>query len=259
MPSKVNSENDEKDASETAKKLGLNRPSLFRYANKYGIKFKSRHNTLEGENKKCAINNIAINASLPISQRLTNEELARQLNISTTQLKKLKPKNSFVLKYSNTDWQQALARLNFKASDLPEVKTSLSAEVFCHCGRLFKTRVDSVLRNNVKSCGCLVSEPQLFLFKKLELFSAQINVSGLLPGKSEIDIYLPQSRLAIEYCGLHWHRANALKDNNYHRAKFLHLQKQGIQLLTIFEDEWLRDKDLVCSMILNRIGVTLPF
>lgn len=65
----------------------------------------------------------------------------------------------------------------------------------------------------------------------------------------EVDIYLPESKIAIEYCGLYWHQENMGKDKNYHRNKFLLLQSQGIQLITIFSDEWNNKKDIVKSRL----------
>lgn len=70
----------------------------------------------------------------------------------------------------------------------------------------------------------------------------------------ELDILIPDSRLAIEYCGLYWHSE---KPRFYHQYKFNACQKQGIRLLTIFEDEWLESRDIVESMLRNALGGAL--
>ena len=51
----------------------------------------------------------------------------------------------------------------------------------------------------------------------------------------ELDIYIPEKNLAIEHNGLYSH---SKYDKNYHLNKTIECEKQGIQLLHIFENEW---------------------
>jgi hypothetical protein len=74
-----------------------------------------------------------------------------------------------------------------------------------------------------------------------------------LDGK-ELDIYILSHNLAIEFNGLYWH-SELYKDKNYHLDKSLKSQEQGIQLLHIWEDEWVYKKDIIKSIILNRLGL----
>lgn len=71
----------------------------------------------------------------------------------------------------------------------------------------------------------------------------------------ELDIYIPSLKLAFEYCGLYWHSEQQGKDRNYHYAKFLECQQAGIQLVTIFEDEWEGTQDLVKQKILYLLNL----
>jgi GNAT superfamily N-acetyltransferase len=61
----------------------------------------------------------------------------------------------------------------------------------------------------------------------------------LLYGK-QIDMYDENKKIGIEYCGLHWHHEFSLEPRlrDYHHNKCKILESQGVQLLTIFEDEW---------------------
>ncbi|MCK9417065.1 hypothetical protein M0Q97_10445 [Candidatus Dojkabacteria bacterium] len=71
----------------------------------------------------------------------------------------------------------------------------------------------------------------------------------------ELDIYLPDLKLAFEYNGIYWH--NELhKDDNYHLNKTELCEQQGIQLIHIYEDDWLYKQNIVKSMILNKLGKT---
>lgn len=75
------------------------------------------------------------------------------------------------------------------------------------------------------------------------------NNRKLLSDKKEIDIYIPSKNLAIEHNGLIWHSEEYCKDKYYHLKKTEGCIKQGIQLIHIFEDEWLFKKDIVKSKI----------
>lgn len=62
----------------------------------------------------------------------------------------------------------------------------------------------------------------------------------LLSGK-EIDIYMPDKKLAIEFNGTYWH-SSIYKDRIYHQQKSLACEEKGVRLIHIFEYEWL-DED----------------
>lgn len=65
----------------------------------------------------------------------------------------------------------------------------------------------------------------------------------------ELDIVIPSHNLAIEYCGLYWHSEQLGKDRNYHKTKLELCDTVGFRLLTIYEDEWTKNKHLVKSKI----------
>lgn len=71
----------------------------------------------------------------------------------------------------------------------------------------------------------------------------------------ELDIYIPSHNLAIEYCGLYWHSELNNRGQNYHINKLNRCKKEGIRLLTIFEDEYINNPDLVHSKIQHIIGL----
>lgn len=75
----------------------------------------------------------------------------------------------------------------------------------------------------------------------------------ILEGK-ELDIFIPSKNLAIEFNGLYWH-SDIYKDKNYHLNKTILCNKKGVNLLHVFEDEWLEKSDIVKSIIKNKLGV----
>lgn len=80
---------------------------------------------------------------------------------------------------------------------------------------------------------------------------------SLLSGK-EIDLYLPEHKLGIEYNGLFWHSdsdsANGIS-NDYHCKKYEQAKSCGVRLLTIWDKEWEENKDVVKSYILSVLNI----
>ena len=68
----------------------------------------------------------------------------------------------------------------------------------------------------------------------------------------EIDVWLPEHSVGIEYHGNHWHAVDYV--GNLHWLKWSLAQAAGIQLIQIFEDEWLLHEDIVKQRILAVIG-----
>lgn len=71
----------------------------------------------------------------------------------------------------------------------------------------------------------------------------------------ELDIYIPEKKLAIEFNGLIWHSDKFNDDKYYHLNKTELCEKQGIRLIHIFEDEWLEKRKIVESKIKDILGL----
>lgn len=67
---------------------------------------------------------------------------------------------------------------------------------------------------------------------------------------SEIDIYIPEFKIGIEYNGLYWH-SEINKKPDYHYKKYTNSLNKGITLIQIYEDEWKNKKDIIKSRIKN--------
>lgn len=78
----------------------------------------------------------------------------------------------------------------------------------------------------------------------------------------ELDIYIPEKKIAIEYNGLYWHSEEMLKQRNGGSAKNYHYDKwkacndAGIQLITVWEDEWRDKPEVVKSMLSHKLGLS---
>jgi hypothetical protein len=73
-------------------------------------------------------------------------------------------------------------------------------------------------------------------------------------GNKEIDLYDCNKNIAIEYCGLYWHTdlSPDPRDKNYHYEKHTKCLQKGVNLITIFEDEWV-NRNSQCKNVLKSI------
>lgn len=72
----------------------------------------------------------------------------------------------------------------------------------------------------------------------------------------EIDIYVPEKNIGIEYNGNKWHTEwFAKKDKNYHLFKMEECREKGVGLITIFEDEYELHKEIVLNKLTHILNI----
>jgi len=89
-------------------------------------------------------------------------------------------------------------------------------------------------------------------------FLSSINIPFIKSDRSLIpplllDIYIPDKNLAIEFNGLYWH-SEFKKKKGYHLNKTDRCRSNGVDLIHIWEDDWLNRKDILKSIIRNRVS-----
>ena len=70
----------------------------------------------------------------------------------------------------------------------------------------------------------------------------------------ELDFYFPDYNIAIEINGIYFHGELSSKPSDYHKNKSEACEKQGVQLIHIWEDDLIQRKDLIFSMLKNKFG-----
>lgn len=65
----------------------------------------------------------------------------------------------------------------------------------------------------------------------------------------ELDIYLPELKLALEYNGEYWHDEIKKRKPGYHKEKQKACEKKGIKLIEVWDSEWHADKDRFKNLI----------
>ncbi|MDE5889115.1 MAG: hypothetical protein K2H20_03750, partial [Bacilli bacterium] len=71
----------------------------------------------------------------------------------------------------------------------------------------------------------------------------------------ELDLFIPDKQVAIEFDGLFWHNEYNQSDKNYHLTKTNLCKEKGIRLIHIFEDEWIYKQEIVKSRLKSILGI----
>lgn len=124
------------------------------------------------------------------------------------------------------------------------------------CNRIFSAIHRSGLHNKCPFCYPYVpSKSQFELTSFLKQFALIFENSRKVIPPYELDAYIPEKKLAFEFDGLFWHSNEVLTNENYHLNKTILCENLGIQLVHIFENEWLQKKEIVKGIIKNLLGI----
>ena len=109
-----------------------------------------------------------------------------------------------------------------------------------------------------KGCGkCVgrVSKMEIELMDFIKTITKETIIqseNNILNGK-EIDLYLPDSLMGFEFNGLYWH-SDEYRIKTYHIDKWKECEKKGVNLFSIWEDDWVEKQDIVKSIIKNKFN-----
>jgi hypothetical protein len=127
----------------------------------------------------------------------------------------------------------------------------------CSCGNIRKTSVSTFLfKGSICRC-CFLNNKRSNIEEIIKIFLEKFVKTeksvALFP--KELDIFIPDKNIGIEFDGLYWHSETVIKNKNYHLDKTEKCKKKGIQLLHIFEDEWAFKENIVKSVLLSKLGI----
>lgn len=98
-------------------------------------------------------------------------------------------------------------------------------------------------------------ENDLYNFIKNKYGGEIIKNNRSLLNKKEIDIFIPELNIAFEFNGLYWH-SEINKPKKYHLNKTKECYNKGVELIHIWEDDWKLKKDIIKSIISNKLNVS---
>ena len=171
--------------------------------------------------------------------------------------------------HSKKDHNQAVEDFNkkhqYKYQYVSEYKHSKEKiEILCPTHGKFLMEPNAHLNGQ----GCSkCSNKQSNAEKEIISFLSDIGVENIIERDMhlgfELDIYIPEYNLAIEYDGLTFHSKGSTFPNNLnhfnpnkHKHKTDVCEENGIQLLHIFENEWILNKEQWKSVIKNKLNKT---
>lgn len=128
------------------------------------------------------------------------------------------------------------------------------------CGTCSSVSLFNVQRAwRCRTCFPTASRPQLEIVE----FVRSLGVEDVIVSTKnviapfELDVWVPEFNVAIEYHGLYWHSGgkSGVFDRKRHRQKYVACSGRSIKLVQFFSDEWI-DRGAICtSMIRNALGL----
>lgn len=231
-----------KHANEARREWSKNNQT-FDYGWKKGLT-KNDHESIASQAKKISgKNNHWYGKKLP-------KEHIQKLNETRIEKIKLK-KEEFLLKkkiLKNKGFELLISFDDFQ-------KTSVKIPIKCEKKHTFEKSLNQIeMYTTCPMCNISQEQIELTAFIKKQKIKISKNNRKIIKPK-ELDIFIKEHNLAIEYNGLYWH-SEIYKNKNYHKNKTIECHKKNIQLFHIFSDEWGEKQDIVKSMLAHRMGKT---
>jgi len=206
---------------------------------KYGVERPSQNNEIKEQSKKTCLEKYGVESPMK------DNDIVKKMKIrlSKTLLDK-------IFKYKNiiSYYDDGLIMFCDKCNNNFEIKRNLFYN---------RKQQNTIMCTICNTIGNHTSGLEILLYEFIkENYNKKIvqNTRSII-SPLELDIYLPELKLAFEFNGLFWHN-EITKDKNYHLSKTEECEKQGIQLIHIYEDDWLYKQDIIKSMILNKLNQT---
>ena len=115
---------------------------------------------------------------------------------------------------------------------------------------LKQTNQAASLGNLVVSKKRFISVYERELHEFLDSYNLKYDANRQILIDREIEIYIPDNKIGIEFDGLKFHTEFfGKKKHDYHLNKTLQCNEKGVGLIHIFEDEYVNHKDIVLSKL----------
>ena len=119
----------------------------------------------------------------------------------------------------------------------------------CDCGREVIVNANNLRKGHTTSCGNHRVHEENIVRDYIESLGVTTYKDRKQLNGLEIDMYIPQYNLGIEYNGSAFHAtlngAFTNKPKYYHRDKFLLAKQKGIHLISIFDVDWYSKQDKI--------------
>lgn len=169
-----------------------------------------------------------------------------------------------VAKINTVSHESFVAKATIKHNDIYDYSntryTKAHNKVTISCkthGKFIQDAYAHLNGHGCPSCAHAISKPELEVLDFLSAHAQTDHQNRSLIAPKEIDIYLPENKVGVEFNGLFWHsdamHTNAIKT---HQEKHVLCKEKGIKLIQIWSDDWQNKRQLVESMLLSAIGIS---
>ena len=237
---------------------------------KYGVEHASQSDVIKLSIKTNNLKNYGVICTLhsPKIKEKTKQNNLQKYGVefaTQDQTIKHRTKHTVFLKFLhlllNSDRLKNKVKPLFSINEYKGTKNNIYNFECCACNNTFESSLANGIIPRCFKCYPAVSgissyEATIFLWlTSLGITSINKNNRKVIP-PYELDIYLPDYNLAIEFDGIYHHsEIGGNKDKNYHLNKTKLCNEKGIQLIHIFEDEWIDKQDIIKSIIKNKLGI----
>lgn len=126
------------------------------------------------------------------------------------------------------------------------------------CGHEWSAAIYTRKVSGCPKCVRQVSKPEeriKELLTRLGLVVEGSNWTMLRPKRSQLDLWIPEKNVAIEFNGNYWHKEK-YRGETHHHAKWLACKDKGIQLIQIWEDDWNLRSEIVMRSLIQKLGLS---
>ena len=227
---------------------------------KYGKKSHNSLKEVKDKKKNTLLKNYGVTNPMksPIIKDRYNKSLHDNFGVTNSMLIP-KVKNARV----GLNQTQVKRMINRLSDDYQLINYSASTITLKHmkCDNIFSINsnfLNGRISNDNELCTHCYSKFSIAV-SELSKFLDELNINYKLSDRNiikplEIDFYIENKNIGIEYHGIFWH-SNKYKASSYHYNKYQFCKKNNLSLIQVFENEWFYKKDIVKSIIKTRLGL----
>lgn len=104
-------------------------------------------------------------------------------------------------------------------------------------------------------CSPHISSYERAILRRLPEDEEVVSNSRRIIPPYEVDIYIPRIRLAIEVHGVYWH-SEKFQAHQRDMIKYDMLRAAGVDVLVVWEDDWVRNPDAIMATIMHKLGTS---
>lgn len=155
-------------------------------------------------------------------------------------------------------WDSKEESIEYLKSFLPNKITveELMIQLNCSINNVYLWVEKFQLSSYIKCIKTHYEDDIIEFIRNLGINNIIKNSRKILPNNLELDIYIPDNKLAIEFNGTYWHSNQIKEDKEYHFKKSYECEKSGIRLIHIYQYQWEDNnkREILKSIIKNALN-----